>query len=881
MASNKEDSQERPDNSSEKPPAARRGRWALRIVLALVVLVGAAVFWREPLAGFALRAALKQAGFAGVELSVDGLTASRLALRDVRLGGELAVRSAEAAYDLTRLPANPVTRLTLDGVRIDLTGEPGPLRQGLASRPAATAPATLRTLLGRAATLPSFAGRDLSLRFLPAGSTVTLAGSAEGGTESDGAFAARYDLRLAGELGGEARNIALDGRARVAKDALSLEGAAKTADGSGAASLALRADLAADAALIGGEVRLKLHDPGSLGGIVPALEGAGGDAEIVARTVKSVPVGLDAPLKPPGIGAVLETLFAGGVRIEASVGDGSHPAGFEGVDGKFTLTARDALDIPDRLQADGRLSLRMRQIVAPSVTVEDAEIAGPFRLSRQDDTVTLVLPQPLRFAAADIQSQDGAAGLWPVALSLGGGRTHALRVALAKDTANVRLRLESRATALRTADPAGGQIAIAPFTLRLAGTVAGTGDLNAAMRVEKLSATEGDRTGVLDDVTLTVKRSGTSTTADLRGRVSARHKGQPLLHPVLVQSNLSLWRDILTFDAKAILPGLSVATAKGRADLFAGTGTAALALPSFHVSPEGGEFRALAPSVSGLEISSGTLRASADLSWDDKGVDGKADFAVEDLALKQSAYGTTVQGLNGALHFDRIVPPRTPPGQSVRATAVSAAVTFDNPDLRFALIEGSTPETSAVRIEAFETAFAGGRLSVAPTVLDAAAGTGTAAIAVDNVDLAALLGAIGLDGISGTGRLSGTVPVGLAGKAIVIGGGRLAAAGPGVLRIRSEAAKSALAGGGAEVALMLSALEDFRYETLTLDIEKEAAGEGRVILRTKGNNPAVQAGRSFVINLNVSGNVDRLAAVVAQALQLPGDLVRSMLPAQP
>jgi hypothetical protein len=76
---------------------------------------------------------------------------------------------------------------------------------------------------------------------------------------------------------------------------------------------------------------------------------------------------------------------------------------------------------------------------------------------------------------------------------------------------------------------------------------------------------------------------------------------------------------------------------------------------------------------------------------------------------------------------------------------------------------------------------------------------------------------------------------------------------------------------------MLSALEDFRYETLTLEIEKETAGEGRVILRTRGQNPAVRDGQPFVINLTLSGNVDGLAAVLAQALELPGGIVRTML----
>jgi hypothetical protein len=77
---------------------------------------------------------------------------------------------------------------------------------------------------------------------------------------------------------------------------------------------------------------------------------------------------------------------------------------------------------------------------------------------------------------------------------------------------------------------------------------------------------------------------------------------------------------------------------------------------------------------------------------------------------------------------------------------------------------------------------------------------------------------------------------------------------------------------------MLSALENFQYETLSLEIEKKLTGEGRILLRTRGQNPAVRDGQPFVINLNLTGNVDRLAVVAAQAFQLPAALIRSMLP---
>jgi hypothetical protein len=198
--------------------------------------------------------------------------------------------------------------------------------------------------------------------------------------------------------------------------------------------------------------------------------------------------------------------------------------------------------------------------------------------------------------------------------------------------------------------------------------------------------------------------------------------------------------------------------------------------------------------------------------------------------------------------------------------------------LRFAVGEGAAPEAPAVRLETLTAGFAGGKMAVPPTVIDTGEGTNRARIEVADVDLAILLGLFGLQDVSGTGRLSGAIPLVRAGNAVAIDGGRLAAEGPGVLRIRSEAAKAALAGGGEDVALMLSALEDFRYESLTVEIGKALAGPGRLILRTRGHNPAVGAGQPFIINVNVSGNVDQLAAIAAQLLELPRAVLRSMVP---
>src|SRR3546814_2042237 len=82
---------------------------------------------------------------------------------------------------------------------------------------------------------------------------------------------------------------------------------------------------------------------------------------------------------------------------------------------------------------------------------------------------------------------------------------------------------------------------------------------------------------------------------------------------------------------------------------------------------------------------------------------------------------------------------------------------------------------------------------------------------------------MGVDGLSDSGRLTGSLPVVFAGNAIIVEDSQFDALGPGRLSIRIPALRQALAGGGETVEAAVKALEDFHYEELTLTLAKTAA----------------------------------------------------------
>ncbi|NQU72326.1 MAG: hypothetical protein HQ514_17375, partial [Rhodospirillales bacterium] len=538
-------------------------RWAIGVCVVIAVAVAAGFHWRLPLAGAVLRVGLDQAGIHGAILTANALSTSQIHLTDVSLGSELDIGSIEADFDLSRLPENPFTRLAFDGVRIDLTGTDRTLRHMSGDRRDGATPATIRALIDRVAGLPAVAVKDLSLRYAPAGSAVTLAGSAEADPQDDGAYAVRLAMQLSGKLAGKARAIALNGAARIATDAMTAEIRAKTADGAMVGMLTWRADISSDHAVVNGGVRLKLRDPGSLSELVPVLEGASGRVEIAARTTIPLSIGLDTPLGLPWLAAALQRAGAGGVTLTADIEDGSHVTGLQGVNGTFMALVRSMPDASDQLRVDGKLSLRAKQLNTASVTVEGAELKGAVHMTRRDNNLTLVFPNPVRISATKLSSKDRAISVSPVAMTLSSGRIHVPRVGLEKtDRADLRLKLEVDAAQARLMGDKARQIDLASFTLHVAGTADQQSGINGQFKIPKLSLMEKNRIGVIDDLAIVLRLSGTSATGNVRGRISALEGNKPLLYPILVESDLSLWRDILAFDSKAILPGLSVASAK-------------------------------------------------------------------------------------------------------------------------------------------------------------------------------------------------------------------------------------------------------------------------------------------------------------------------------
>jgi hypothetical protein len=346
---------------------------------------------------------------------------------------------------------------------------------------------------------------------------------------------------------------------------------------------------------------------------------------------------------------------------------------------------------------------------------------------------------------------------------------------------------------------------------------------------------------------------------------------QPSLAPLALTGILHPTDRAVRFDLRGrAADGQARLRAKGSHDLMAGRGSATIELEPLRFAAGGLQPNMLVPALGDvLRDASGTLTAGGKIGWSGKGLMSDLEITLERMGFLSPA--GPVLGLNGRVRLNGLAPLSTPPGQRLTIDAVEAAVPVSEVALQFGLREGRFLD-----IEDGGLSLAGGRISLAPVVLDRQADRNEIALEFSQVQLPILFDLVGLDGLTGTGRLSGHVPVMLERGDIAIRGGTLESQEPGQIRYEPSKPPSALQGGGESVGLALAALKNFHYDRLTLKLHREIGGETLVGLHIAGKNPDFYGGYPVEFNLNLSGKLDQILIQGLAGYRLP-DTIQNQL----
>lgn len=307
----------------------------------------------------------------------------------------------------------------------------------------------------------------------------------------------------------------------------------------------------------------------------------------------------------------------------------------------------------------------------------------------------------------------------------------------------------------------------------------------------------------------------------------------------------------------------------GHHDTATNNGSASISVPPVIFRSKAVQPAHFAPVLEGtLPDVAGSVSVSGSARWQDFVL--SPDIAVTLGDLSVATPGAQLSQINGEIHLVGLWPPATPPKQTLKGVVEAGGL----PPSKFAFDFQLLP-TSVMMVEAATVDFAGGRISAAPFAVDSKKPEIGSVLRVDQVDLAELFKLINVDGIGGTGRLDGNIPLRVVGKRIRISNGALAASGPGVLRLRSGGKiPEAIGQAGESAKLALDALSDFRYETLVLELNQIESGNGTILIKLAGHNPAVLDGRPFNFNIKFESDFDRLTDFVIGSMTAAQDLLR-------
>jgi hypothetical protein len=352
---------------------------------------------------------------------------------------------------------------------------------------------------------------------------------------------------------------------------------------------------------------------------------------------------------------------------------------------------------------------------------------------------------------------------------------------------------------------------------------------------------------------------------------SAAVSGPSGIAPATLDGKASLDGNKITASAKlAVAQTKTSMTAKGNYDLGSGKGKFDVDLPPVTFAPGGLQPKDLfADFAHTTEDVSGTIAAKGPILIDKNGVTSQIALTVQNLSGKLGPIA--LRNLNSVVEIDRPWPITTAPDQIVSVELADVGLPLTNGLVRFKVDNGETLSLAESHLEMMS-----GTVTLDPVTLKLGAPAQQIHLAVDKISLGRLFELFAVAGLTGDGVLSGQIPVTLFPAGLAIDHAKLEAGGPGSLKYNQAQAPAALANAGDSVKMALSALSDFRYDRLEIDLDRAATGDTELGLHIAGRNPSFYNGYPVEFNLSVAGRLDEALRKGLAGYQVP-DMIRERL----
>ncbi|MDO9625425.1 MAG: YdbH domain-containing protein [Pseudomonas sp.] len=170
------------------------------------------------------------------------------------------------------------------------------------------------------------------------------------------------------------------------------------------------------------------------------------------------------------------------------------------------------------------------------------------------------------------------------------------------------------------------------------------------------------------------------------------------------------------------------------------------------------------------------------------------------------------------------------------------------------------PKSGLLELQQAQASLMGGTLWLNPGQWNLEQSKLVFPLQLQGLDLNQLFTFYPAEGLAGSGLIDGQLPLNVSAAGIEIEQGQLLARAPGGRLVFHSERIRALGRSNPAMQLVAQSLEDFRFTTLSSQVNYDPQGKLLLAMRLEGRNPAIEQGRPIHFNINLEEDIPTLLA---------------------